>query len=90
LLKNISILFDAGKVWPKVDALNFIDYLTNRKFTIHKIHTSGHANIETLKKMVEAIKPKNIVPIHTFSGSEYHNIFSVPVIEMKDGEIRKV
>ena len=70
----------------KPDTNKFIDYLTNRKFTIYKIHTSGHADTETLKKMVEAIKPKNIVPIHTFSGNEYKNIFSIPIIELNDGE----
>lgn len=63
-----------------------LDYLTNRNFTIHKIHTSGHADTETLKQMVEAIKPKNIVPIHTFSKSEYAGIFSTPIVEINDGE----
>jgi len=63
-----------------------LDYLTNRNFTIHKIHTSGHADTETLKQMVEAIKPKNIVPIHTFSKSEYSGIFSTPIVEINDGE----
>ena len=63
-----------------------LDYLTNRNFTIHKIHTSGHADTQTLKQMVEAIKPKNIVPIHTFSKSEYARIFNVPIVELNDGE----
>jgi len=63
-----------------------LDYLTNRNFTIHKIHTSGHADTQTLKQMVEAIKPKNIVPIHTFSGSDYARIFSTPIVEINDGE----
>jgi hypothetical protein len=40
--------------------------------------------------MVEAVKPKYIIPIHTFAGSEYNKIFSVPIIEMKDREIRQV
>ena len=68
----------------------FIDYLTKRKFTIYKIHTSGHADTETLIKMVEAIKPKSIVPIHTFKGSEYQKIFSTPIIEMNDGETKQI
>ena len=63
-----------------------LDYLTNRNFTLHKIHTSGHADTQTLKQMVEAIKPKNIVPIHTFNKSEYAGIFSIPIVEINDGE----
>lgn len=74
----------------KSDTMRFVDYLTNRKFTLHKIHTSGHADTQTLKKMVEAIKPKNIVPIHTFEGKKYKDIFKEPIIELKDGEIREI
>ena len=71
----------------KPDTKKFIEYFENRGFAIHRIHTSGHADINTLKQMVEAIKPKNIVPIHTFNAGDYKNIFSVPVVELKDGEI---
>jgi ribonuclease J len=70
--------------------MKFVDYLTNRKFTLHKIHTSGHADTQTLKKMVEAIKPKNIVPIHTFEGEKYKDIFKEPIVELNDGEIREI
>ena len=67
-----------------------MDYLTNRQFKFHSIHTSGHADTETLKQMVDAINPKNIVPIHTFNGSEYQKIFATPVIEMNDGETKEM
>jgi len=74
----------------KYSTMKFVDYLTNRKFTLHKIHTSGHADTNTLKKMVKAIKPKNIVPIHTFEGDKYKDIFDEPIVELKDGEIREI
>ncbi len=74
----------------KSNTKKFIDYLVNRNFTIHKIHTSGHADTETLKQMVEAIKPKNIVPIHTFGGTDYGKIFTTPVCVMNDGETKEV
>ena len=74
----------------KPNTKQFIDYLKNRKFNIHKIHTSGHADIGTLKKMVEAINPKNIVPIHTFRGGDYKKVFTTPIVELKDGETRQI
>lgn len=74
----------------KSGTMKFVDYLTDRKFTLHKIHTSGHADTKTLKKMVEAIKPKNIVPIHTFEGDKYKDIFNEPIVELKDEEIREI
>jgi hypothetical protein len=40
--------------------------------------------------MVEAIKPKNIVPIHTFEGKKYKDIFKEPIVELKDGEVREI
>ncbi|HNY63027.1 MAG TPA: MBL fold metallo-hydrolase [Bacteroidales bacterium] len=70
--------------------MNFVDYLTNREFALYQIHTSGHADTKTLKKLVEAIKPKNIVPIHTFEGVKYKDIFTEPIVELEDGEIREV
>ncbi|MFC1693078.1 MBL fold metallo-hydrolase [Candidatus Latescibacterota bacterium] len=64
----------------------FIDYLRCRRFNIFKIHTSGHADIESLNQMADAIKPKCIIPIHTLKGSEYKHHFNYPVSEVKDGE----
>jgi len=51
-----------------------------------KTKTDTETDTETLKQLVAAIKPKNIVPIHTFRGSDYKKIFSFPVVEIKDGE----
>ena len=64
----------------------FVEYLTNRNFTMYKIHTSGHADTVALKEMVKAIKPKNIVPIHTFSRDTYSGIFTEPIVILNDGE----
>jgi ribonuclease J len=71
----------------KPDTIKFIEYFESRGFAIHKIHTSGHADIDTLKQMVEAIKPKSIVPIHTFNAGDYSKIFNCPIVLLKDGEI---
>jgi len=65
----------------------FMEYLENRGFSVHKIHTSGHADVDTLKRMVEAINPKNIVPIHTFFPGDFVKDFGKRVILLQDGEI---
>lgn len=70
----------------KPDTKKFIEYFENRGFTIHKIHTSGHADIDTLRQMVNAINPKSIVPIHTFNAGDYSKIFNCPIVLLKDGE----
>ncbi len=65
---------------------NFINYLKSRNFSILKIHTSGHADIESLNQMADTIKPRYIIPIHTFKGVEYKHHFNYPVFEVRDGE----
>lgn len=74
----------------KKDTKEFIHYLEKRKFSIHKIHTSGHADLIALKEMVRIIKPKYLVPIHTFMGNEYKNIFKVQTLNLKDREVNCV
>jgi ribonuclease J len=82
-----NLIYSLWEGYLQKDYTNkFMDYLKSRQFKIYKIHTSGHADIETLKKMTTAIKPKCIIPIHTFRGSEYNHHFNYPVKELKDGE----
>ncbi len=66
----------------------FIDFFVEKGMTETQIHTSGHADRNALKRMVEALKPKNLVPIHTFEGDEYKKIFtSTKVVRINDNEI---
>ncbi|MEX1014199.1 MAG: MBL fold metallo-hydrolase [Candidatus Paceibacterota bacterium] len=70
---------------------SFIEYLTSKGFSFHQVHTSGHADIETLKEMVNAMKPKNLVPIHTFDGDIYKHLFkNVNVKRAADREIIEI
>ncbi|NLD91903.1 MAG: MBL fold metallo-hydrolase [Fibrobacter sp.] len=69
---------------------SFVDYLKARHFQVTKIHTSGHADIGTLGKMTDAISPKHIVPIHTFSGNDYQKYLNYPIIRAKDGETIRI
>ncbi len=64
----------------------FIDYLLERGMTEKQLHTSGHADTETLLRMVDILKPKNIVPIHTFEGDTYEDVFIGERIERIDDE----
>lgn len=69
---------------------SFVDYLKGRSYSLHQIHTSGHADIPTLKEFVNALQPKTIIPIHTFAKAQYKNIFQYPVLELTDGEVQEV
>lgn len=67
---------------------DFMDFLIDKGMTEIQIHTSGHADRDSLKRMVEVLKPKNLVPIHTFEGDEYEKVFSgTNVLRLNDKEV---
>jgi len=39
------------------------------------VHTSGHASVTDLQRLVEAFKPKRIVPIHSEATSRFAELF---------------
>lgn len=53
-------------------------------------HTSGHANIESLQKLVKQVKPKHLIPIHTECADEYQNLFEANVLVYRDGRINHI
>jgi len=63
----------------------FQDFMNTKNMSMIQLHTGGHANIETLKKVVNRVKPKVIIPIHTFSPEKYRDEFS-NVQTLSDGE----
>ena len=53
------------------------------------IHTSGHAFVEDLQKLVERIDPRKTVPIHTFEPEALGKYFE-NVVTIRDGEALEV
>ena len=52
------------------------------------LHTSGHADIPTLRKLVEAIKPARLVPVHTFNPEQYAELFGdLTTVERYDNDV---
>ena len=52
----------------------------NVRFDI--VHSSGHASARDLKRLVSAINPKALIPIHTLASNRFHefgaNVMAVP------------
>lgn len=81
-LENAQCLEDATLIysmWPGFlkDAYNqkFLKWLESKNIPLIHCHTSGHAPIQDLQRLAEAIFPKHIVPIHTFEPERYHGLF---------------
>ena len=56
---------------------------------ILQAHTSGHATVSDLKRFADALKPKTLVPVHTFGAGKFHKLFN-NVKELKDGEVFEI
>lgn len=57
------------------------------RVSFHKIHTSGHAFKNDLKRYADAIAAKMLVPIHTEKKEEYESYFAPNnVRSVRDGE----
>ena len=62
-------------------------FIKKKKMKFCQIHTSGHAEIATLKKVVKKLKPGRIIPIHTFHPDKYGSLFSQQIEQVSDGEV---
>jgi len=59
--------------------------LNKTGFSILELHTGGHATMSDIKKVLQELKPKKIMPIHTLAPELLRNL-SEQVLLKKDGE----
>ena len=86
-LKNACIIYSMWEGYKKdLKMKRFLDELS--KLGIHEefLHTSGHADIKTMKLLEEVINPQIIIPIHTDNKEVAKEIFKNKVIDIKDKE----
>lgn len=57
---------------------DFLDFMEQKGCKIHVLHTSGHADRQSIDELVNAVKPKKIIPVHT-ENAEYFMKFSKSV-----------
>lgn len=73
-------------MWEGYLTDSFKNVCTEKGIEIKKIHTSGHAIIGDLQAFDEALKPRVLIPIHTFEAKKFPELFkNVKILE--DGEV---
>ena len=61
-------------------------YFENYDINCKILHTSGHAKLSDLKRLVEALNPEMIIPIHSFHAEKFQEFF--PNVRLvKDREV---
>jgi ribonuclease J len=81
-------------MWPgyfdkSMPLKNMKTYFQEKGVRIEYLHTGGHAKIQDLVKMVEALKPSTLIPIHSFHSEKFKDYFT-NVRLVKDGEVVRI
>jgi len=63
----------------------FEEYLNRAGFVADVLHTSGHATISDIRRLITGLEPKQIIPIHTMSPDSFIGL-SDRVSLKEDGE----
>ena len=94
LIRNIegaTFIYSLWEGYLPEDAMQkMMIFIKKKKMKFYQVHTSGHAEIDTLKKVVRKLKPGKIVPIHTFHPDKYDDLFSQKIEQVSDGEVFEV
>ena len=88
---------DSGLIYSKWEGYKkdlktkrFLDFFNSHKLETKSLHTSGHADIQTIKDFVKNLSPKRIIPVHTETPEKYKEIFGDLVSLIDDKIIIKV
>lgn len=65
----------------------FKDELEELGFHYEYLHTSGHADMETMKLLKELLKPDKIITIHTDNKEKAKEVFGAQVLDIEDDEL---
>jgi ribonuclease J len=93
-IKNTLVLKDSTwiySMWPgyldRDDHLKDLNkYFQGKGVRIEFLHTGGHAKTADLSRMVKALKPEMIIPVHSFHPERFKEYFTNVKI-VKDGEL---
>jgi len=75
-VKDAIYIYSQWEGYWEQDSYKYLrDWLVRNNIPKISIHTSGHACPDDLKRFVLALKPKEVVPIHTFNPEKYSDLF---------------
>ena len=61
--------------WNEPNTERFRHWVEEHCEVVKDIHSSGHADTQSLQRIVEHIRPQTIIPIHTDSPSSFSTLF---------------
>lgn len=64
-------------------------FCDRHRLELRQIHVSGHASPADLRRLVQAVKPRTLIPIHTLCRDQFDQ-FGAHVKKLDDGEVLEV
>jgi ribonuclease J len=84
-VSKANVITSMWKEYEK-DSTIFFDWVDSQGYDRNYIHTSGHADLESLKIIADFINPKEIIPIHTQKKEFFNTIFQQKIRVLEDNE----
>lgn len=83
---NGGILFyGIWKGYQELEGMKgFLEYMETLGVRIHVLHTSGHADEMSIRKLVACVEPRKIIPVHTTNPEWFERLGAEVVIDDKD------
>jgi ribonuclease J len=82
LVRCGALTSDGAAVWSlwegylrQPSGAGLLKLLARSGITLEHIHTSGHASVTDLKRLVNAVAPTKVVPIHSVAGDRFSSLF---------------
>jgi ribonuclease J len=82
-LDNAKFIYSMWPGYLERDSY-YYDFCDKHNTELLKVHVSGHAYFEDLKKLAEALNPGILVPVHTLCGDDFTKHFN-NVVRVDDG-----
>lgn len=70
------------------DMKSFLDFMQSHGVKIHTLHTSGHADTDTIEKLIDVVQPKFIMPVHTENEKWFDRYLKITHVVYQDNELK--
>jgi len=85
-LEGATVIYSLWRGYLEEESMKpMLEFMARHRMQLVEIHTSGHADIRTLQRVVRELKPRKIVPVHTFLPERFHELFD-NALSVSDGE----
>ena len=83
-LEGAKLIYSMWPGYLERSTPNLHDWCHEHGVEFEIVHTSGHADAHDLKRLVQAVRPRRLIPIHTFTPGRYMEL-SDNATPLRDG-----